>query len=79
MLGQYGTQVDVAAIKAAQQAAGDNEDIRINSDEAKRLKNDTAFKEFIQDVRDVQIKHIRKQRCFKKLSNVKRRTQLCVH
>ena len=38
-------------------------DIRINSDEAKRLKNDTAFKEFIQDVRDVQISIFGEQRC----------------
>jgi len=30
-------------------------DIRINSDEARRLKNDTSFKEFVQDVRDMQI------------------------
>ena len=30
-------------------------DIRINSDEAKRLKNDTAFKRFVQDVRDMQV------------------------
>jgi len=29
--------------------------IRIQADEAKRLKNDTAFQQFIQDVRDVQI------------------------
>ena len=29
--------------------------IRINADEAKRLKNDTAFTQFTQDVRDVQI------------------------
>ena len=30
-------------------------DVRINADEAKRLKNDTAFQQFVQDVRDVQI------------------------
>ena len=30
-------------------------DIRIQADEAKRLKNDTAFQQFVQDVRDVQI------------------------
>jgi len=30
-------------------------DIRIQADEAKRLKNDTAFMQFVQDVRDVQI------------------------
>ena len=29
--------------------------IRINADEAKRLKNDTAFQQFVQDVRDVQL------------------------
>ena len=29
--------------------------IRIQADEAKRLKNDTAFQQFVQDVRDVQI------------------------
>jgi hypothetical protein len=29
--------------------------IRIQADEAKRLKNDTAFMQFVQDVRDVQI------------------------
>ena len=31
------------------------ESIRIQADEAKRLKNDTAFQQFIQDVRDAQI------------------------
>jgi len=30
-------------------------DVRINADEAKRLKNDTAFQQFVQDVRDVQM------------------------
>lgn len=30
-------------------------DIRIQAEEAKRLKNDTAFMQFVQDVRDVQI------------------------
>jgi len=30
-------------------------DIRIQADEAKRLKNDTAFMQFFQDVRDVQM------------------------
>jgi len=30
-------------------------EIRINADEAKRLKNDTAFMQFVQDVRDVQM------------------------
>ena len=29
--------------------------IRIQADEAKRLKNDTAFQQFVQDVRDVQV------------------------
>ena len=29
--------------------------IRIQADAAKRLKNDTAFQQFVQDVRDVQI------------------------
>ena len=29
--------------------------IRIQAEEAKRLKNDTAFQQFVQDVRDVQI------------------------
>jgi hypothetical protein len=29
--------------------------IRIQADEARRLKNDTAFQQFVQDVRDVQI------------------------
>ena len=29
--------------------------IRIQADEAKRLKNDTAFQQFVQDVRDAQI------------------------
>ena len=29
--------------------------IRIQADEAKRLKNDTAFMQFVQDVRDVQV------------------------
>ena len=29
--------------------------IRIQAEEAKRLKNDTAFVQFVQDVRDVQI------------------------
>lgn len=29
--------------------------IRIQADEAKRLKNDTAFMQFVQDVRDVQL------------------------
>ena len=28
--------------------------IRIQADEAKRLKNDTAFMQFVQDVRDLQ-------------------------
>lgn len=31
-------------------------DVRIQADEAKRLKNDTAFQQFVQDVRDQQIK-----------------------
>ena len=31
------------------------ESIRIQADEAKRLKNDTAFQQFMQDVRDAQI------------------------
>ena len=30
-------------------------EVRIAADEAKRLKHDTAFKQFIQDVRDGQI------------------------
>jgi len=30
-------------------------ELRIQADEAKRLKNDTAFQQFVQDVRDVQI------------------------
>ena len=30
-------------------------EIRINAEEAKRLKNDTAFEQFMQDVRDVQM------------------------
>ena len=30
-------------------------DVRIQADDAKRLKNDTAFQQFIQDVRDVQL------------------------
>ena len=29
--------------------------IRLQADDAKRLKNDTAFQQFVQDVRDVQI------------------------
>ena len=29
--------------------------IRTQADEAKRLKNDTAFQQFVQDVRDVQL------------------------
>jgi len=29
--------------------------IRIQADEAKRSKNDTAFQQFVQDVRDVQL------------------------
>jgi hypothetical protein len=29
--------------------------IRTQADDAKRLKNDTAFQQFVQDVRDVQI------------------------
>ena len=29
--------------------------IRIQADEAKRLKKDTAFQQFVQDVRDVQL------------------------
>ena len=29
--------------------------IRVQADEAKRLKNDTAFQQFVQDVRDVQL------------------------
>ena len=29
--------------------------IRIQADEAKRLKNDTAVQQFVQDVRDVQL------------------------
>ena len=29
--------------------------IRIQAEEAKRLKNDTAFLQFVQDVRDVQV------------------------
>ena len=29
--------------------------IRIQADEAQRLKNDTAFQQFVQDVRDVQL------------------------
>ena len=31
-------------------------EIRITADEAKRLKNDTAFKQFMQSVRDDQIR-----------------------
>jgi hypothetical protein len=31
-------------------------EIRINADEAKRLKNDTAFKNFMQQVRDDQMR-----------------------
>ena len=31
-------------------------EIRINADEAKRLKNDTAFKNFMQQVRDDQLR-----------------------
>lgn len=31
-------------------------DVRIQADEAKRLKNDTAFQQFVQDVRDQQIR-----------------------
>ena len=31
-------------------------DIRIKAEDAKRLKNDTAFSDFIQDVRDEQIR-----------------------
>ena len=31
-------------------------EIRINADEAKRLKNDTAFKSFMQQVRDDQLR-----------------------
>ena len=30
-------------------------DIRIQAEDAKRLKNDTAFMQFMQDVRDLQI------------------------
>jgi len=30
-------------------------DIRIHAEEAKRLKNDTAFQQFVQDVRDSQM------------------------
>ena len=30
-------------------------ELRIQADEAKRLKNDTAFQQFVQDVRDVQM------------------------
>ena len=30
-------------------------ELRIQADEAKRLKNDTAFQQFVQDVRDVQL------------------------
>ena len=29
--------------------------IRLQADDSKRLKNDTAFQQFVQDVRDVQI------------------------
>ena len=29
--------------------------VRIQADEAKRLRNDTAFKQFVQNVRDLQI------------------------
>jgi hypothetical protein len=29
--------------------------IRLQADDARRLKNDTAFQQFVQDVRDVQI------------------------
>ena len=31
-------------------------EIRITADEAKRLKNDTAFKQFMQSVRDAQMR-----------------------
>jgi hypothetical protein len=31
-------------------------DIRIQAEEAKRLKNDTAFKQFVQDVREDQMR-----------------------
>ncbi len=31
-------------------------DIRIQADEAKRLKDDTAFKQFMQDVREQQVR-----------------------
>lgn len=30
-------------------------ELRIQADEAKRLKNDTAFQQFVQDVRETQI------------------------
>ena len=31
-------------------------DVRIQAEEAKRLKNDTAFKQFVQDVREDQMR-----------------------
>lgn len=31
-------------------------DVRIQADEAKRLKDDTAFKQFMQDVREQQVR-----------------------
>ena len=31
-------------------------EIRIQAQEARRLKNDTAFKQFVQDVRDLQVR-----------------------
>ena len=31
-------------------------DVRIQAEEAKRLKNDTAFQQFVQDVREQQIR-----------------------
>jgi hypothetical protein len=33
-----------------------NTDVRIQAEEAKRLKNDTAFKQFVQDVREDQMR-----------------------
>ena len=67
-LGQYGSTVDVARIKAEQErerqindmtarAAGImTTEIRIKAEDAKRLKNDTAFTQFVEDVRNEQIR-----------------------
>jgi hypothetical protein len=53
-------------------------DIRIKADEARRLKTDSAFSAFVQEVRDDQIKRHSQTAARQTLPPVKRRTRYCV-